>query len=115
MGITRNVVPTVRVLDVVTERGIPFRVVYGKRQFMDGSFSLNPVVAFYDRRFTGDSIPHFTEHGQFVSDFSRGTLLGTEFSYGLDLDGDTANWYIDGSAMYVIRTWLNHAEWQEER
>jgi hypothetical protein len=97
-----------KIIDVTTDQGVPFRVVYGKRQFRDGSWSTGRVVAFYDRR------NQFDTHGQFVSDYNRETLLERRPGYGLDLQGNEPSWYVDATAMHVIMTWLNCMALQEE-
>jgi hypothetical protein len=89
-------------VDVVTDRGIPFRVTFGKREYRGGTHSPYEVVSFYDARYD------FTEHGQFVSDYNPETLLERQRGYGLDLDGNQPNWYIDGSTMNLVLTWLVH-------
>lgn len=93
-----------RIIDIITEKGIPFRVAYGNRAYRDGALAEFPTVAFYDTRYTMDSPLH--EHGQFVSDFSLETLLERQKGYGLDLDGGRTNWYIDANAMDLVRSWL---------
>lgn len=98
-----------RIIDIVTDSGIPFRVVYGKRVYRNGEIAKSPTVAFYDRRYDFDA------HGQFVSEYNRETMLERRTGYGLELQGDVPNWYVDASAMYVICTWLNHMAYQEER
>jgi hypothetical protein len=89
-------------IDVVTDRGVPFRVVYGYREYRDGSHSAFPVVSFYDRRYD------FTAHGQFVSDYNTETMLERQSGYALCLNGDYADWTIDGSTMNLVRMWLVH-------
>lgn len=91
-----------RIIDIVSANRIPFRVVYGKRQYRDGSYSSFEVVSFYDRRF-----PH-TAHGQFVSDYNPETMLERERGYGLNLDGGVPNWTIDAGTMDLVRSWLIH-------
>lgn len=99
-----------RIMDIVTDRGIPFRVVYGHRKYRNGELSKSPVVAFYDRRYDFDT------HGQFVADYGRETLLERHSKgWGLDLDGGVPNWTVDASAMYVVMTWLNHMAYAETR
>lgn len=68
---------------ITTERGIPFMVVYGKRQYRDGSYSDNAVVSFYDRRY------NHTKYGQFVSDYNLETMLQRSNGWGLNLYGGT--------------------------
>ena len=105
---SRPAVPMDEFITIRTERGIRFKVVYGRRQYRNG-FSFGPVVAFYDTRFEGD-----TPHGQFVSDYDRETLLKRQQGYALNLYGGDPDWTIDAAAMYVVMTWLNHMAWQEE-
>lgn len=89
-------------LDIVTIRGRSFRVVYGKRMYRNGELSENTVVSFYDRRYASYE---FGENGQFVSDYNPETLLESK-GYGLCLNGDYADWTIDGTSMVLVRTWL---------
>ena|SRR5881394_2143978 len=91
-----------RIIDIVTDRGIPFRVVYENRVYRNGEIAAFPTVAFYDTRYDIDA------HGQFVSDFSAETLLERQNGYPLDLDGGQPNWQIDGSAMALVKMWLVH-------
>ena len=97
------------VLDIMTENGVPFRVVYGYRQYPTGDYSNIPTVTFYDRRY------NHTPYGQFVTDYTREVLLArNDFRGGLNLFGGVSDWCVDASAMFTIRTWLNHMTWQEE-
>lgn len=93
-----------RVIDIVTDRGVPFRVAYGKRPYTTGELSKFPVVAFYDTRYTMDSPLH--AHGQFVADYSIETLLERQNGYPLNLAGGQTDWTIDASAMALVRMWL---------
>ena len=89
------------VIDILTDREIPFRVVYGRREYVDGMLSEREVVSFYDRRFTMSHNPH----GQFVSDYFPESL----FDHGndaLSLDGGVLNWVIDRASMVLILDWL---------
>ena len=97
-----------RIIDVTTDRGIPFRVVYGNRTYRDGTIADNPTVSFYDTRYD------FGTHGQFVSDYDRDTVLRHRGGWALNLDGGIPDWIVDASAMYVVCTWLNHMTYQEE-
>lgn len=104
-------VPTESILDVITEAGVPFRVVVGRRHVLhSGWTSVNVVVAFYDRRYAGE---RFEAHGQFVSDYAPDTLLGLDpwdrgdrKGLGLDLWGGEPSWRIDGATMDLVRAWL---------
>lgn len=89
-----------RIIDIVTEKGIPFRVVYGKREYLNGTYSLTEVVSFYDSRYS------HTPLGQFVSDYYVETLLERECGYGLTLYGGVPDWTIDAGAMDLVRSWL---------
>lgn len=95
-----------RVIDIVTDKGIPFRVAYGNRPYSTGELAKFPTVAFYDARYKMESPVH--AHGQFVSDVSIETLLECPTGWPLDLDGGQPNWYIDASAMTLVKTWLVH-------
>lgn len=107
---TRRVVTVPqRLIDIVTDSGIPFRVVFENRVYRNGEIAVKPTVAFYDTRYDFDA------HGQFVSDFSRETLLERRTGYGLDLQGDVPNWYIDAGSMDLITRWLVHLVTGEER
>lgn len=94
--------PDEYILDIVTDRGIPFRVVYGIREDIHGRpmTEYGKVVAFYDRRFL------HTRHGQFVSDYDADTLLNRPI-YGLNLRGNVENWSIDRINMIVVDEWLD--------
>jgi hypothetical protein len=94
------------VIDVATDRGIPFRVVYGRRQYRDGSYSTQPVISFYDRRYAGNK--GFDAHGQFVSDYDVESMLRRHSGYALDLDSGVPNWSVDASSMALVKTWLVH-------
>lgn len=93
-----------RFIDIVTDRGIPFRVAFGNRMLNDGSLQDVPEVAFYDTRYTMTGPVH--QHGQFVNAFGIETLLERERGYGLVLYGGVPNWDIDASAMDLVRSWL---------
>lgn len=97
---TRNDVPSLRMVDVVTDRGVPFRVTFGKREYRDGTYSLTDVVSFYDSRYD------HTPHGQFVSDYCPETMLERGRGYGLCLNGDYADWTIDAGTMDLVRSCL---------
>jgi len=98
----KNAVPALRMVDVVTEKGIPFRVTFGRRKYRDGSYSTTEVVSFYDSRYD------FTEHGQFVSDYNPETLLEMRTGTPLHLQGGEPNWVIDGWTMRLVTSWLVH-------
>lgn len=87
-------------LDITTYNGVPFRVVYGFREYLNGELSPTKVVAFYDRRY-----PH-TEHGQFVADYSADTLLDHPEYRGMALYGGEPSWVIDGHTMGLVHDWL---------
>lgn len=89
-----------RVMDFVNDSGIPFRVAYGNRAYRSGEIAPLPTVAFYDARYDFDT------HGQFVADYNLETLLERRRGYGLDLQGDVPNWYIDAASMDLVRLWL---------
>ena len=95
-----------RVMDIVTDKGIPFRVAYGNRPYASGELASFPTVAFYDARFTMKSPVH--AHGQFVSDYSVETLLERQSGWPLTLDGGVPNWEIDASTMALVKMWLVH-------
>ena len=99
----RTVPIPLRFIDVVTDRGVPFRVTFGKREYRDGTYSPYEVVSFYDFRYAGKD---FGPNGQFVSDYNPETLLERQGGYGLCLNGDYADWTIDGTTMFLIRVWL---------
>lgn len=92
------------VLDIVAANGVPFRVVYGKRPYLGGSYSATEVVAFYDRRHVG-----MTDHGQFVSDYYAESLFEDHsIGYDLNLYGGVDSWVIDYTTMRLVRSWLRH-------
>lgn len=95
-----------RVIDIVTDRGVPFRVAYGKRPYTTGELSKFPVVAFYDTRCTVASPLH--AHGQFVADYSVETLLERQNGWPLALYGNDPSWVIDAGSMALVRMWLIH-------
>lgn len=96
-----------RVIDIVTDRGIPFRVAYGNRPYSSGELAKFPTVAFYDARYTMNSPVH--AHGQFVADYSVETLFERHSGYPLNLYGSEGDWTINANAMSVVRLWLiNH-------
>jgi hypothetical protein len=97
---------TEHVIDIETDRGIPFRVTVGKRAYRDGTYSPYDVVAFYDRRYEMNSPLH--AHGRFVSDYSVETTLERERGYGLNLNGGEPAWTIDAGTMDLVRSWLIH-------
>lgn len=98
-----------RIMDIVTDNGIPFRVVYENRVYRSGAIAEKPTVAFYDARYDFDA------HGQFVSDYDRESLLERRRGYGMDLQGDVPNWYIDAGSMDLVLRWLTHLVTGEER
>lgn len=89
-----------RIIDIVTDNGIPFRVVYENRVYRTGAIAAMPTVAFYDARYDFDA------HGQFVSDYNLETLLERQKGYGLTLQGGVPNWDIDAASMDLVRSWL---------
>lgn len=89
-----------RIIDIVTDNGIPFRVVYENRVYRSGAIAAIPTVAFYDARYDFDA------HGQFVSDYGLDTLLERQRGYGLTLQGGVPNWDIDAASMDLVRSWL---------
>lgn len=93
-----------RIIDIVTEKGIPFRVAFGNRMLNDGSLEDVPEVAFYDTRYTMSGLVH--EHGQFVNAYGAETLLERERGYGLNLYGGESNWTVDAGTMDLVRSWL---------
>lgn len=101
----RTVVPVPqRFMDIVTDRGIPFRVAFGNRMLNDGTLQDTPEVAFYDTRYEMTSPVH--QHGQFVSSYLLETLLERESGYPMSLCGGIVDWEIDGTSMYLLRMWL---------
>lgn len=88
------------VLDITSSNGVPFRVVYGFREYLDGSFSSKKVVSFYDRRY------QHTKHGQFVSDYNVDTLCDHPQYVGLTLWGTEPSWVVDGNTMELVHSWL---------
>jgi hypothetical protein len=100
------------VLDITNMDGIPFRVVYGVREYAGGARSSYPLVSFYDRRYPGDRIPHFTENGQFISDYTLDYLLERTPGYGLCLNWDVFDWNIDATTMFVVMAWLKQMAFQ---
>lgn len=93
-----------RFIDIVTDRGIPFRVAFGNRMLNDGSLEDVLEVAFYDARYGMGGLVH--QHGQFVNAYSIEALLERERGYGLNLYGGESNWTVDANAMDLVRLWL---------
>jgi hypothetical protein len=93
-----------RLIDIVTDKGISFRVAFGNRMLNDGSLEDVPEVAFYDTRYTMTQPVH--QHGQFVNAYSVETLLERQSGYPLNLYGGQSNWTIDASAMALVKMWL---------
>lgn len=91
---------TEHVMDFIAANGVPFRVVYGVRQYRGGGDSTYPVVSFYDRRFPMDA------HGQFVSDYMSEDIM-SHGAYGLDLYGGENSWKINDGDMQEVKRWLN--------
>lgn len=88
------------IIDIIAANGVPFRAVYGYREYRDGSLSKTPVMTFYDRR-----SQEFDMHGQFVADYDSDTFL-SHGSYALDLYGPVASWILDFHSVSLIQTWL---------
>jgi len=94
-----------QIIDIVTDRGIPFRVVYGHRKYRSGDVSITPVVALYDRRYEYDHLYGGSPHGQFVTDYLLNDFLA-HGPYGLDLAGGVDAWTIDKENVGLISIWL---------
>lgn len=103
-GTRRVVTVPQRIMDIVTEKGIPFRVAYGQRMLNDGSFEVFSEVAFYDARYEMPGLVH--QHGQFVNAYDVETMLERERGYGLTLHGADSNWTVDAGTMNLVRSWL---------
>lgn len=88
------------VIDIIAANGVPFRAVYGYREYRDGSLSNTPVMAFYDRRSR-----EFDTHGQFVADYNSDTFL-SHGPYALDLYGPVASWTLDRGTVDFLYVWL---------
>jgi hypothetical protein len=90
------------VMDVITARGVPFRVVYSDRLDTSGkSIHHTYVVSFYDRRYD------HTPHGQFVADHLVDTVLKLgQNGDGVSLYGDVPDWVFDSTAMRLVYSWL---------
>lgn len=87
-------------IDIISETGVPFRVVLGVRKH--NGFACNNgnrVVSFYDRRYD------FSEHGWFVSDYTPYTVLNRR-GYGLLLDGNNPECRVGLDNMSLIIGWL---------
>lgn len=93
-----------RIIDVVTEQGIPFRVALGRRMLNDGSFEAWPEVAFYDARYEMSGLVH--QHGQFVNAYGIEMMLERERGYAFCLSGGILDWTIDAGTMDLVRSWL---------
>lgn len=87
-------------IDIISETGVPFRVVLGVRRH--NGYVCNDgrrVVSFYDRRHD------FTEYGQFVSDYLPYTVLDHK-DFGLNLYGTDKDWRIGLDNLNLVKSWL---------
>lgn len=101
----RTVVPVPqRIIDIVTDKGTPFRVAFGNRMLNDGTLEDMPEVAFYDARYEMTGLVH--QHGQFVNAYSADTLLERGRGYGIDLYSGDRDWIIDAGSLDLVRSWL---------
>lgn len=98
MDMGDTVVP--RCIDIVTNNGIPFRVVYENRVYPSGVISEKPTVAFYDARYA------FGPHGQFVADYYVESLQVHDKHKGLYLCGNHKPWTVDAASLRLVWSWL---------
>ena len=90
-------------MQVVNDKGLSFNVVYNRKPEGD-------VVSFHDDRYR--RAPQWKEHGQHVSSYYAGTLLGVKGFHGssnrsgLNLDGGIPDWSIDHDAMQPVYEWI---------
>jgi hypothetical protein len=89
-------------LDVVTENGVPFRVVVlvdGKSENFDtASLGKRTLVEFYDRRYNHTSDGQFTGGRYYIDS----VIIGGD----LTIDHNVEAWYIDSVTFRHIREWL---------
>lgn len=89
-----------KIMDVVAANGVPFRVTYGHRKYLDGTYTLVPVVSFFDLRYD------HTEHGQFVADYLPETLISRNEHYSLNMNGGVESWTVDRWTLRNVCEWL---------
>lgn len=88
----------ISILDIESANGVPFRVVFDPDK---GTLNDQGAVSFFDRRYP------LTEHGQFVSDYYRSTLMGDfDGTRGLNLHGGVEEWSVDANNMWLVVQWL---------
>lgn len=96
-------------MDVIAENCVPFRAVFllfGESENFPGANTGQPMVEFYDRRYS------HTPDGQFTgARYNLFDLLeGRKPFSGLILDGGVESWRIDGDTAEMIVRWLKSFE-----
>lgn len=87
--------------DFVAANGIPFRALISTR----GSFSGEPTVTFFDRRY------NFTPNGQPTgASYYLSTLMGSSYERlsesGLCLHGGEPDWTLDARSFRTLANWI---------
>jgi len=96
----------ISVLDVRSDNGVPFRVLFIPPGELSPNFPSDVAskvgsVEVYDRRH-----PH-TPDGQFTGGrYYLDTLLQHPRTRGLDVHGGVPDWTIDGATFGLVRLWL---------
>jgi hypothetical protein len=96
-------------LNIVNTDNVPFTV----RMVSVGDYRMGnrvndgpePIVEFYDARYTED----FTEFGQFVSSYYVSSFReDTRFPHGLSLYGGVDSWYISWYNVKEVVKWIDN-------
>lgn len=110
--VTEPIGPSLFVLDVTADSGVPFRVLAipcrteGPNRHRAPAGRDHAIVEFYDRRYLIDG-----EHGQFTGGYyDVDTILGRDeygrADGGLCLHGGVPDWTLDDASMDLVRSWL---------
>ena len=97
-----------QIMDFASDRGVPFRALHlDAGEDGPNKARTSPTEArieFYDRRY-----PH-TEHGQYVADYYRRSLLervdGDPLTGLLLWPGTEPDWVLDAATMSLVLAWL---------
>ena len=88
-------------LDVINQEGIPFRV---KLDPSGGHYSDEPIVEFYDRRYTNNRDGQFTGARYYTASLLESHLNNE--GYGLNLNGAVQEWHMDKGSMIIVLGWI---------
>lgn len=93
-----------RIMDIVTDYGVPMRVVFGIRLDMTGKplREYGRTVQFYDKRYRG------TEYGQFIGDWSPSIFLEIPSNGHFPMNGTNREWMLDHASRRLVSLWLDH-------